>query len=61
MTSNYDPDYKDVGITYEHLQTMIESALKENDYYVTTQGRTQSAPHSSVSDNLSRQIGLFGT
>ncbi|CAG5124973.1 unnamed protein product [Candidula unifasciata] len=29
----YDPDYKDVGITYEYLQTILEALLEESGYY----------------------------
>ena len=31
----YDPDYKDVGISYEYLQTILEKALEECGYYKT--------------------------
>ncbi|KAK3775072.1 hypothetical protein RRG08_048282 [Elysia crispata] len=30
---SYDPDYKDVGITYEYMQTILEAALEESGYY----------------------------
>lgn len=33
VTSFYDPDYKDVGITYEYMQTILEAALEESGYY----------------------------
>ncbi|XP_035825496.1 serine/threonine-protein kinase Nek10 [Aplysia californica] len=35
-TPQYDPDYKDVGITYEYMQTILEAALDECGYYKTT-------------------------
>ncbi|XP_059145403.1 serine/threonine-protein kinase Nek10-like [Physella acuta] len=33
VMSFYDPDYKEVGITYEYMQTVLEAALKEAGYY----------------------------
>ncbi|KAL3832242.1 hypothetical protein ACJMK2_023902 [Sinanodonta woodiana] len=33
VTTPYDPDFKDVGITYEQMQSMIESVLVESGYY----------------------------
>ncbi|BFZ02359.1 hypothetical protein BsWGS_05398 [Bradybaena similaris] len=32
-TPFYDPDYKDVGITYEYMQTILEALLEESGYY----------------------------
>ncbi|XP_076465974.1 serine/threonine-protein kinase Nek10-like [Babylonia areolata] len=33
VTGEYDPDYKDVGITYEHMHSVIEDTLIESGYY----------------------------
>lgn len=33
VTGEYDPDYKDVGITYEHMQLVIEETLVESGFY----------------------------
>ncbi|KAL8610125.1 hypothetical protein ACOMHN_024591 [Nucella lapillus] len=33
VTGEYDPDYKDVGITYEHMHSVIEDTLMESGYY----------------------------
>ncbi|XP_013063092.2 serine/threonine-protein kinase Nek10-like [Biomphalaria glabrata] len=33
VTLLYDPDFKDVGITYEYLQNILEETLKEMEFY----------------------------
>jgi hypothetical protein len=33
VTGDYDPDYKDAGVTYEIIQSVIEETLQESGYY----------------------------
>ncbi|XP_064613774.1 serine/threonine-protein kinase Nek10-like [Liolophura sinensis] len=44
VTSNYDPDYKDVGISYEQMQRMIEGTLVESGYYDMSPARDRIQP-----------------
>ncbi|XP_041365130.1 serine/threonine-protein kinase Nek10-like [Gigantopelta aegis] len=56
-THQWDPDYKDIGITYEQMQSMIESTLVECGYYsIPTRDRETTPPFCSTS-NLPNRIG----
>lgn len=47
VTGDYDPDYKDVGITYEHMQSVIEDTLVQCGYYDQHKGSDEHrTPHS---------------
>ena len=55
MTGEYDPDYKDVGITYEHMQSVIEDTLVESGYYdihSTHNGKGQQNGHRGAREKI---------
>ncbi|KAK7477969.1 hypothetical protein BaRGS_00030798 [Batillaria attramentaria] len=48
VTGEYDPDYKDVGFTYEYMQSIIEDTLVESGYYEVPSGtRGRNLPHNA--------------
>ena len=54
-TPQWDPDYKDVGITYEQMQAMIEGMLVECGYYsIPARDRETTPPLGSNSTLTSR-------
>lgn len=44
VTSQYDPDYKEVGTTYEQIQSMIESTLVTSGYYSMSPNPREKTP-----------------
>ena len=55
VTGEYDPDYKDVGITYEHMQSVIEDTLVESGYYdihSTHNGKGQQNGHRGAREKI---------
>ena len=55
VTGEYDPDYKDVGITYEHMQSVVEDTLVESGYYdiqTTHNGSIKLNGHSGAREKI---------
>ncbi|KAK7110811.1 serine/threonine-protein kinase Nek10-like [Littorina saxatilis] len=54
VTGGYDPDYKDVGITYEHMQCVIEDTLVKSGYYDihTTHNNPQLNGHNGAREKI---------
>ncbi|KAL5007557.1 hypothetical protein ScPMuIL_016363 [Solemya velum] len=44
VTSQYDPDYKEVGTTYEQIQSIIESTLVASGYYSMSPNAREKTP-----------------
>ncbi|XP_046580410.1 serine/threonine-protein kinase Nek10-like [Haliotis rubra] len=61
-TRSYNPDFHDVGITYEQMQNMIDDTLVDCGYYsVSARQRQKTPPLSSVHDVFRSRMDSFGS
>ena len=44
MNNQFDPDFKDAGITYEQMQAFIEQLLMDSGYYRLSQSERERSP-----------------
>ncbi|XP_048237261.1 serine/threonine-protein kinase Nek10-like [Haliotis rufescens] len=59
---SYNPDFRDVGITYEQMQNMIDDTLVDCGYYsVSARQRQKTPPLTSVHDVFRSRMDSFGS